>query len=150
MGGVSFALALLGILMMGCRRLFKDRIRRTSRPSDFLVLLLIFVVLLLGACCVMDALMTDRSGLELEQFGDWAKGIFLFDPNAWTHMVDAPIWQQCHIFVGLCIFLCVPFTRLVHIWSGYFSPVYLFKPKQLMRMRRAAMREDVDQESVTF
>ena len=40
-----------------------------------------------------------------------------------------------HLAIGLTIFLLFPFTRLVHIWSGFASIFYLFRPYQLMRSR---------------
>ena len=35
----------------------------------------------------------------------------------------------------MTIFLVFPFTRLVHIWSGFASVFYLFRPYQLTRSR---------------
>jgi nitrate reductase gamma subunit len=41
------------------------------------------------------------------------------------------------MFLGLTLFLVFPFSRLVHIWSGFASVFYLFRPYQLMRSRGA-------------
>jgi hypothetical protein len=40
--------------------------------------------------------------------------------------------------LGMTIFLVFPFTRLVHVWSGFASLVYLLRPYQLVRTRRRA------------
>ena len=36
----------------------------------------------------------------------------------------------------MTIFLLFPFSRLVHIWSGFASVGYLFRPYQVVRSRR--------------
>ena len=33
-------------------------------------------------------------------------------------------------------FLLFPFSRLVHVWSGFASVGYLFRPYQIVRSRR--------------
>ncbi len=38
--------------------------------------------------------------------------------------------------IGMTIFLVFPFTRLVHVWSGFASLVYLARPYQVVRTRR--------------
>ena len=44
---------------------------------------------------------------------------------------------KLHLTIGLTIFLLFPFTRLVHIWSGFASVFYLLRPYQLVRSRGA-------------
>jgi len=36
----------------------------------------------------------------------------------------------------MTIFLLLPFSRLVHVWSGLATLAYLFRPYQIMRSRR--------------
>jgi len=36
----------------------------------------------------------------------------------------------------MTIFLLFPFSRLVHVWSGFASIGYLFRPYQVVRSRR--------------
>ena len=36
----------------------------------------------------------------------------------------------------MTIFLLFPFSRLVHVWSGFASVSYLFRPYQVVRSRR--------------
>ena len=40
------------------------------------------------------------------------------------------------IYTYLTIFLLFPFSRLVHIWSGFAALGYLFRPYQVVRSRR--------------
>ncbi len=43
---------------------------------------------------------------------------------------------KLHMVLGMTVFLVFPFTRLVHVWSGFASLVYLGRPYQLVRSRR--------------
>jgi nitrate reductase gamma subunit len=36
----------------------------------------------------------------------------------------------------MTIFLLFPFSRLVHVWSGLASVLYVFRPYQIVRARR--------------
>jgi nitrate reductase gamma subunit len=38
--------------------------------------------------------------------------------------------------MGMSVFVIFPFTRLVHIWSGFGALVYLKRKAQLVRSRR--------------
>jgi len=38
--------------------------------------------------------------------------------------------------LGMSIFLIFPFTRLVHVWSGFAAAGYLIRPYQVVRSRR--------------
>ena len=38
--------------------------------------------------------------------------------------------------LGMTIFLLFPFSRLVHVWSGFAAVAYLFRPYQVVRSRR--------------
>ena len=41
-----------------------------------------------------------------------------------------------HMVLGMTIFLLFPFSRLVHVWSGFATVAYLFRPYQVVRSRR--------------
>jgi nitrate reductase gamma subunit len=43
---------------------------------------------------------------------------------------------KLHMVLGMTVFLVFPFTRLVHVWSGFASLAYLFRPYQVVRSRR--------------
>ena len=130
----------VGLTLLTWRRLSNERVRTASRPSDFWVLFLLLAVIILGICCVVNSYFTDRSGATIILFGEWVRGLFTFDYEAWQKILLVPDWQKWHIFVGLIIFLIVPFTRLVHIWSGYLSVFYLVRPHQIMRANGKPMK----------
>lgn len=139
-GGASAALAILGLVLLFLRRTFNVRVRTASRKSDFVVLLILIVVVSLGIACVVNSAEYDRSGATLILFGEWVRGLFTFDMNAWQKLLIVPAWQKWHIFFGLMVFLIVPFTRLIHVWSGYLTPIYLLKPHQIMRTNGKPMK----------
>ncbi|HYG44351.1 MAG TPA: respiratory nitrate reductase subunit gamma, partial [Bordetella sp.] len=42
---------------------------------------------------------------------------------------------QWHMVLGMTLFLIFPFTRLVHVWSGFATLAYLTRAWQLVRSR---------------
>ncbi len=66
---------------------------------------------------------------------DWAQRIVTFRPDADALVVVA--WPfLIHMILGMTIFLLFPFSRLVHVWSGFATIAYLFRPYQVVRSRR--------------
>ena len=49
---------------------------------------------------------------------------------------------RAHILLGMTIFLVFPFTRLVHIWSGFGTVGYIFRPHQVVRAKRLNIAAD--------
>lgn len=132
-GGIAAAMTITGLIILLCRRTFNSRIRISSRVSDWIVDWLLIIVLCLGIGSLIYGAIYDQSGAKLVVLGNWAKSLMDFNPDAWRIMEQAPTWEKFHIVCGLLVFLIVPFTRLVHIWSGFFSPLYLFRDRQIMR-----------------
>ena len=69
------------------------------------------------------------------KFMQWAQHIWTFRGGAADLIANVSIVFKLHIVLGLTVFLVFPFTRLVHIWSGFASVFYLLRPYQLMRRR---------------
>jgi nitrate reductase gamma subunit len=66
----------------------------------------------------------------------WAQHIMTFRAGASELLAEAGWLFKAHMFLGMSIFLIFPFTRLVHVWSGFGSLAYLFRPYQMVRSRR--------------
>ena len=133
-GGIAGGLAILGIAMLLHRRMSDARIRATSSFADIAILWLLLIQLLLGMGTIpISAQHLD--GHEMVTFMAWAHGIFTFDGQAASYIVDAHWIFKAHLFLGLTIFLVFPFTRLVHMLS---APVrYVIRPGyQVVRSRR--------------
>ena len=135
-GGIFGVMCAIGLAMLLARRLSDPRIRTTSRPMDILVLVLLFAQVVLGLGGIpISAQHPD--GSEMLKFMEWAQRIWTFRGGAANLIADVSIVFKLHIVLGLTVFLVFPFTRLVHIWSGFASVFYLFRPYQVMRSRGA-------------
>jgi nitrate reductase gamma subunit len=135
-GGIFGTVLALGLLLLLLRRLGDPRIRATSKPTDILVLALFLVQVLIGLGTIpISAQHLD--GAEMLKFMAWAQHIWTFRGGAADIVAAAPIVFKLHLTIGLTIFLLFPFTRLVHIWSGFASVFYLLRPYQLVRSRGA-------------
>lgn len=139
-GGIAGAMAIIGATLLVHRRLFDPRVRASSRPTDTLIIALLWIQLLLGLSTIPLSLQHIDGG-EMVKFMAWAQGIFTFNTEASSYIADASIIFKLHLFLGLTIFLLFPFTRLVHMLS---APVrYLWRPGyQVVRERnhRAPVR----------
>jgi nitrate reductase gamma subunit len=135
-GGIFAIVAALGLVLLLLRRVGDPRIRATSKRTDTLVLALFLVQVVIGLGTIpISAQHLD--GSEMLKLMDWAQRIWTFRAGAADLVADASIVFKLHLAIGLTIFLLFPFTRLVHIWSGFASIFYLFRPYQLMRSRGA-------------
>jgi nitrate reductase gamma subunit len=133
-GGIFGTLVALGLVLLLLRRVGDPRIRATSKRTDTLVLALFLVQVVIGLGTIpISAQHLD--GSEMLKLMDWAQRIWTFRAGAADLVADASIVFKLHLAIGLTIFLLFPFTRLVHIWSGFASIFYLFRPYQLMRSR---------------
>ncbi len=133
-GGIFGTLVALGLVLLLLRRVGDPRIRSTSKRTDTLVLALFLVQVVIGLATIpISAQHLD--GSEMLKLMDWAQRIWTFRAGAADLVADASIVFKLHLAIGLTIFLLFPFTRLVHIWSGFASIFYLFRPYQLMRSR---------------
>ena len=133
-GGIFAIIVALGLVLLLLRRVGDPRIRSTSKRTDTLVLALFLVQVVIGLATIpISAQHLD--GSEMLKFMDWAQRIWTFRAGAADLVADASIVFKLHLAIGLTIFLLFPFTRLVHIWSGFASIFYLFRPYQLMRSR---------------
>jgi len=133
-GGIAGTMAIVGLGMLAVRRLGDARVLATSKPMDLVVMFLLLIQLLLGLASIpVSAAHLD--GSEMLKLVSWAQHIWTFRPGAADLIANISIVFKLHLVLGLTIFLLFPFTRLVHIWSGFASVAYLFRPYQLVRRR---------------
>ncbi len=136
-GGIAGVMALIGGLMLFHRRWTDPRIRKTSSVWDIAILAMLIAQLVLGLGTVFVSL-GHLDGHEMVKFMSWAQGIFTFDEAAADHISDVALVFKLHLLLGLTIILVFPFTRLVHLVSGFAAPIrYLLRPGfQIVRSRR--------------
>ncbi|KGF83246.1 nitrate reductase [Massilia sp. JS1662] len=133
-GGVMGTLCLIGILLLLARRLGNERLRAATTFKDKIVLLWILGTLLLGLSSIFVSA-GHMDGHMMVLLMTWAQHIVTFRGDAAGFIIDAPLVFKLHLFMGMSLFVIFPFTRLVHIWSGFGAVTYLGRAFQLVRPR---------------
>ncbi|HMV71834.1 MAG TPA: respiratory nitrate reductase subunit gamma [Pseudomonadales bacterium] len=134
-GGIAGTLGFIGLTLLLQRRLFDERIRAASRPGDILIAVLLWLQLLLGLATIpISAQHLD--GSTMLKLAGWAQHVVTFRGGAAALLADVGWVFKAHMFLGMTIFLVFPFTRLVHVWSGFASLFYLLRAPQIVRSRR--------------
>jgi nitrate reductase gamma subunit len=134
-GGVAGVLGFIGVNLLLHRRLFEPRIRINSKVSDIVLLVLLWLQLALGLATIpLSAQHLD--GSMMMQLAQWAQYIVTFRTGAPELLAQAGWIFKMHMFLGMSIFFIFPFTRLVHVWSGFGTLAYLVRPYQVVRARR--------------
>lgn len=136
-GGPAGVAALIGGTLLLHRRLTDARIRATSSWSDIAIMVLIWLQLVIGLLTITQTLQ-HMDGSEMVRFMTWSQSIVTWNVNAWVNVVDVHWLYKLHIFLGLIITAFFPFTRLVHMVSGFAAPIkYFMRPGyQVVRTRR--------------
>ena len=133
-GGVMGTLTLVGLVLLLVRRFANDRLRRMTTFKDKVVLFWILATLLLGLSSIF-ASASHMDGHMMVLLMTWAQHVLTFRGDAAGFIIDAPLVFKLHLFMGMSLFLIFPFTRLVHVWSGFGALGYLGRAWQLVRAR---------------
>ncbi|MBI3727319.1 MAG: respiratory nitrate reductase subunit gamma [Burkholderiales bacterium] len=133
-GGIFGTLCMLGLLILLHRRLTDARISAVTKTGDKVLLLWIFVTLGLGLSTIFESA-NHSDGHMMVLLMTWAQHIVTFKGDAAEFIVAAPLLFKLHLFMGLSLFVIFPFTRLVHVWSGFASVTYISRAWQLVRPR---------------
>ena len=134
-GGVAGGLCFIGLTILLHRRLFDPRIRFTSHRTDLAVLIILWVQLTIGLATLPASFHHVNDPKTMLTLANYLQGIATFRPDA-SQLVGIEWHFLVHMLLGMTIFLLFPFSRLVHVWSGLATVVYLFRPYQLVRSRR--------------
>ena len=134
-GGTAGVLGFIGVSLLLHRRLFEPRIRINSKTSDIVLLVLLWLQLALGLATIPLSAKHLDGGMMMN-LAEWAQRIVTFRAGATELLADAGWVFKMHMFLGMSIFLIFPFTRLVHVWSGFATVGYLMRPYQVVRARR--------------
>jgi len=136
-GGIAGFICFIGLTLLLHRRIFDPRIRLTSHRTDLMILVILWVQLVLGLVTLPFSI-GHSDGAVMLKLSAWAQGIVTFQPNAgnlagldWPYLV--------HLVLGMSIFLLFPFSRLVHVWSGFGTLAYIVRPYQVVRSRRLGL-----------
>lgn len=107
----SFAMV-LGLVGLWARRIFVDRVRYISAPSDHLMLALIIGIGLSGM------MMTFVTKADVTQVKAFFQGLMYFD---WQPLPADPI-VLVHLFLVAVLMLIFPISKLLHAPGVFFSP----------------------------
>ncbi|MBA4709529.1 respiratory nitrate reductase subunit gamma [Aquitalea aquatica] len=133
-GGIMGSLALVGLLILLHRRLSSERLAANTTWRDKLVLLWLLATLVLGLCTIAVSAQ-HLDGHEMVLLMTWAQHIVTLRGDAAQFIVAASPIFKLHLFMGMSVFVIFPFTRLVHVWSGFGAVTYLGRAWQLVRPR---------------
>ena len=135
-GGIFGTMCFIGMTILLKRRLFDPRIRATSKPSDIMILVILYVQLILGLATIPFSAQ-HLDGSSMIALANWAQHIVTFRSGAADFIVHEALIFKLHLVLGLTIFLLFPFTRMVHVFSGVAAPIkYLWRSGyQIVRKR---------------
>ena len=108
--GFTMLLGLAGLL---ARRIFVERIRYISNPSDYLMLLLILGIAGTGV------LMTYVSHIDVVMFKDFVVGLITFQPG--SNLPESVI-LLAHLGMVIALMIVFPISKLLHAPGVFFSP----------------------------
>ena len=134
-GGIAGAFCFVGLSMLLYRRVFDPRIRLTSHRTDIAILVILWIQLVVGLITLPFS-WQHADGSVMLILADWAQRIVTLRPVDATVLAGLPWPYLVHIGFGMTIFLLFPFSRLVHVWSGFATVAFLFRPHQVVRSRR--------------
>lgn len=133
-GGVFGAACFVGMLILIHRRLSEPRIRAVTSRMDFVLLFWLLATLSLGLVSIA-ASASHPDGSVMLALAHWAQHVVTLQADAPEFLVDVPAIYKLHLFFGMTLFVLFPFSRLVHVWSGFASVGYLARAYQLVRSR---------------
>jgi nitrate reductase gamma subunit len=134
-GGAAGLVCFIGLTLLLHRRLFDPRIRLTSHRTDIAILIILWVQLSIGLITLPYSL-GHSDGSVMMALGEWAQRLVTFRAGGAELLVNLDWPYKIHLVLGMTIFLLFPFSRLVHVWSGFGSLAYLVRPYQVVRARR--------------
>ncbi|UYZ83640.1 respiratory nitrate reductase subunit gamma [Entomomonas sp. E2T0] len=133
-GGIMGTMCLVGLVILIHRRFTCDRLLANSTWRDKLVLIWLLITLLLGLSTIVVS-SQHLDGHEMVLLMTWAQHIVTFRGDAASFIAEASIIFKLHIFMGMGLFVIFPFTRLVHVFSGFAAVTYITRAWQLVRPR---------------
>ncbi len=108
----AFAMV-IGLLGLLARRIFVERIRYISAPSDYLMLLMLLVIGISGAVMTFTANHTDVMAVK-----GFATGLITFD---WSNL-PTDFAFLAHLLMVIVLMAVFPISKLLHVPGVFFSP----------------------------
>ena len=131
-GGVFGLMTLAGLIVLLRRRLSNKRLNANTTWRDKLILIWLLLTVLLGLSTIFVSA-GHMNGNEMVKLMKWAQHIVTFRGNAASFIQGISVVFKLHIFMGMTLFVIFPFTRLVHVWSGFSTIWFLGRKRQIVR-----------------
>jgi len=134
-GGVAGVICFVGLTLLLHRRIFDPRIRLTSHRTDLAILIILWVQLVIGLITLPSSWGHRHDAGTMLILASYLQSIVMLNPD--PSALAGVGWEyKLHMLFGMTIFLLFPFSRLVHVWSGFASLGYLLRPYLVVRSRR--------------
>ncbi len=104
---------LIGLFGLLGRRIFVDRVRYISAPSDYLMLILLLVIAISGTVMTFTSNHTDVMMVK-----GFASGLLTFN---WANL-PTEVHFLMHLFLALVLIMIFPISKLLHVPGIFFSP----------------------------
>jgi len=115
-GGLAGIATVIGGFFLFLRRVTVKRVKQNSSMSDFVTLIILGGVVVVGFAATAAYTATGGSFDYRVTIGPWIRGLLTFRPMP-EYMAGAPIGFQLHVLGAFIFFAIWPFTRLVHVFS---------------------------------
>jgi len=115
-GGVAGLMVVAGLIILLIRKMSARRVRAQAAFADYLAVILVLVVSLLGTYITIIYNTTVTAYEYRMTIGPWFRSLFVFQPQ-YALMQEVPFIFQLHVIVAFLLFATIPFTMLVHIFS---------------------------------
>ena len=136
--GIAGSLAAIGVLIgagfLVFRRTMIPRVRATTSAVDYLALILLAIIVLLGIYLTLGVQELGGGYDYRDTVSIWFRSLFVGHPDVQA-ITSAPVMYQVHATAAWVIFAVWPFSRLVHAWS--YPLYYLWRPYVVYRSRTA-------------
>jgi nitrate reductase gamma subunit len=136
--GVAGSIAAIGVLIGAAllifRRMGVPRVRATTSAVDYLALILLGIIVVLGIYLTLGVQEFGAGYDYRNTVSVWFRSLFTGSPDVHA-IATAPIMYQVHAAAAWAIFAVWPFSRLVHAWS--YPLWYLWRPFIVYRHRIA-------------
>ncbi|MGH3720118.1 MAG: respiratory nitrate reductase subunit gamma [Pseudonocardiaceae bacterium] len=123
---------IIGAVILAYRRIRIPRVRATTSPVDWVALVLLTIVIVLGIIPTVGVTLLGGGYDYRMSVALWFRGLFVGDPDV-AVIAHAPLIYQIHATAAWMILAVWPFTRLVHAWS--YPLWYLWRPFIIYRSR---------------
>jgi nitrate reductase gamma subunit len=136
LGGVAGVCTLVGVAILIYRRRTSGPVFSATTRNDKAMYVLLVAAIVAGlTATTLGATKTGDAHNYRLTVSPWFRSIFLLHPDV-AAMARADLAFHLHALIGMLLFACWPFTRLVHAFS---APVaYLFRPYVVYRRRTPA------------